>query len=218
MWVRGIVLHTTHGKYPQTIHPGVGNAGGALANIKYWNRVPAYASSHLLVDADGRVIQTSDLITEQTWHATSVNAVTVGIEIVQGSDGSLFQGQIDTVVHLCDWLTARLGIQRQIPMAYAGKPIDRLVHGGLDVVGVVGHRDQTTNRGRGDPGDLVMDALVAASYERFDMQLGMDLAAWKDRQKFLGFPLASRDGVAGPRVVNALKAKGFVDGIWVRRP
>ena len=106
MWVRGIVLHTTHGTSPQPILPGKGNAGGALANIKYWNSLANtshanhknnYASAHLLVDRDATVIQAADL-SEQTWHATSVNPVTIGIEVVQGSDGSLYEDQIKSTV------------------------------------------------------------------------------------------------------------------------
>lgn len=213
-WIRGIVIHTTRGTHPQPIRPGHGNPGGAAANVGYWNHSPACASSHLLVDSDGTVIQTCDLITYQTWHATSVNPVTVGIEVVQGSDGSLYQDQITTVVALVDLLTAALGIQRQIPTAYSG-PIDRLVHGGHDVVGIYGHRDQSADRGRGDPGDAIFDALALAGYERMDFKTGQDLTCWKDRQKFLG--LTDLDGVPGPATVKALQSKNYRDGIWVQR-
>ena len=213
-WIRGITLHTTHGKYPQPILPGLGRPGSALANIKYWNSNPAYASAHLLLDQDGTVCQCADLVTEQTWHATSVNPITVGVEICQGSDGSLYQGQIDVAVSMCDWLTAQLGIQRQVPLAWAGKPIQRLVDGAKDFVGIFGHRDQTSNRGRGDPGDYVMEALVAAGYERFDLNKSADRAAWQDRQKALNI---SADGLPGRGTVAALKAAGHKDGIWVQR-
>lgn len=213
-WIRGITLHTTNGSAPQPIKPGAGRSGAALQNIFYWNSSSSYASSHLLVDRDGVVFQTADLIAEQTWHATSVNNVSVGVEICQGSDGSLFQKQLDVVVSMCDWLTAQLGIQRQVPLAYTGKVISRLSSGGKDVVGVYGHRDQTSNRGKGDPGDAVMDALVAAGYERFDLEAGADKAAWQQRQKTLGI---TADGVPGPATLAALKAAGYADGMWVKR-
>jgi len=211
-WVRGIVLHTTQGRYPQPILPGFGRGGGALANVQYWNRAPDYAGAHLLVDTDGTVYQTSDLISEQTWHATSVNPVTVGIEIVQGTDGSLYQGQLERAVQLVNWLTSKLGIQRQIPLGYdEHTPIARLVAGGRDVVGVYGHRDQTGNRGRGDPGDTIMTMLAAAGYEMFDLNSGQDLSVWSGRQRDLGL---TADGVPGQATVQALKTTR-PGGLWV---
>ena len=213
-WVRGICLHTTQGRYPQPLIPGSGTPGSALANVTYWNRSPDYAATHLLIDQDGTVCQTADLVTEQCWHATSVNPVSVGIEVCQGSDGRLYQQQVTVAVALCDWLTELLGIQRQIPQAYGGKPLQRLVDGGKDVVGVYGHRDQTSKRGRGDPGDWLMEALLCAGYERYDLNAGADLAEWKVRQAALGL---AQDGIPGPRTVAALKAAGHPDGIWVKR-
>lgn len=213
-WVRGIVLHTTHGAYPQPLKPGLGVGGSALANLRYWNSSADYASAHLLIDRDGVVYQTADLFLEETWHATTVNAVTIGVEICQGSDGSLYQRQIDVAVALCDFLTARFGIQRQIPAPYEGKPITRLVAGGRDFVGVYGHRDQTVNRGRGDPGDLVMSALRAAGYEQYELARGEDLIVWKARQAELGL---KADGIPGKRTCASLLAAGHQDGMWVAR-
>lgn len=211
-WVRGITLHTTQGKDPQPIHPGLGRGGGALANLNYWNGDPDYAGAHLLVDPDGVVYQTADLGSEQTWHATSVNPVTVGVEIVQASDGSLYQGQLDATVQLVNWITEKMGIQRQIPLAYTGRPITRLKSGGRDFVGVFGHRDQTDGRGRGDPGDRIMDMLAAAGYERFNLEANQDKTIWQQRQQALG--VRSPDGVPGPATVAALKATKPT-GLWV---
>ena len=213
-WVRGIVVHTTQGRYPQPILPGLGRGGGALANIRYWNRSPDYAGAHLLVDTDGTVYQTADLVTEQTWHATNVNPVTVGIEVVQGNDGSLYQGQLAATVQLVNWLTANLGIQRQIPLPYAGHALERLSSGGRDVVGVYGHRDQTSNKGRGDPGDAIMQMLADAGYERFDIGAGQDLDVWRSRQQSLG---VTASGVPDAATVEALKTTR-PNGIWVSDP
>lgn len=214
-WVHGITIHTTQGKDPQPILPGLGTAGGALANIRYWNGSPNFASAHLLVDKDGTVIQAADLASEVTWHATSVNSHTIGIEVVQGSDGSLYQGQIDTLIKLVDWLTDKFRIQRQIPAPYQGRPLERLSSGGSDFVGVYGHRDQTSNRGRGDPGDTIMDALHNAGYERYDLNAGEDKQVWMDRQRQLG--ISDPDGVPGPSTVEALKRSGRTSGLWVLR-
>lgn len=218
-WVRNIGAHTTHGKWPQSILSGRGKSGGGLANITFWNRDPKYASAHLLIDRDAAVLQTADLITEETYHATSTNPYSIGIEVVQGGDGSIYEDQITTFVYLCDWLTAldvddKIAIQRMVPLAYTGKVIDRLHDGGRDYCGVFGHRDQTHDRGRGDPGDWLMEALVSAGYERFDLQHEADKAAWKDRQRFIG---VSADGVPGRDTRRKLKEKGYEHGQWVRR-
>ena len=213
-WVRGVTLHTTQGKHPQPLREGLGHGGAALANVKYWNAATGYASAHLLVDPDGVVYQTADLVSEQTWHATTVNPVTVGVEVCQQGDGALYAGQVDVVVALCDWLTKTLGIQRQIPRAYDGKVVARLAKGARDFVGVFGHRDQTSNRGRGDPGDLVMERLAQAGYERFDLEAEADKAEWRRRQAAVG---VTPDGVPGAATVAALAAHGHADGIYVTR-
>jgi hypothetical protein len=160
-WVRSVVLHTTRGvpggrdARPQVLHAGAGAPGGAAANAHYWHglKADAYAGAHLVVDADGSVLCTADLVREQTWHATSVNGVSVGVELVQGADAGLYTVQLDAAVRLCDFLAARLGIQRQYHAPYRGSahPVPRLAAGGADCVGFFGHRDQTSNRGPGDP-------------------------------------------------------------------
>jgi len=212
-WIRAVCLHTTRGAWPQPILDGIGRAGDAAeANVRYWSRSGSSAGAHLVVDLDGTVVCTADLALEATYHATSVNDVSIGIEIVQRSDGALFAGQLDRVVRLVDWITARFGIARQIPAAWHG-PVRRLEAGGRDVVGVYGHRDQTVQKGRGDPGDAVFEKLAAAGYERFDLARGADLAAWKVRQVELGMAPTDCDGVPGPKTVAALHAIGKCRGV-----
>jgi hypothetical protein len=212
--VRAIVLHTTRGASPQPIRDGYGKGGAALANVQQWNRETRDASAHLLVDRDGTVYQTADLVSDEAWHATSVNPVSVGIEICQGSDGSLYRGQLGVAVALVHWLTDALGIQRQIPHAYTGE-VPRLASGGRDVVGVYGHRDQTRRKGIGDPGDIVFELLAAEGYERFDLRAGQDLDTWRARQRDLGI---AADGIPGPATVAALRAKGKRGGLWIEVP
>ena len=217
MRVRSIVLHTTQVLWPQVVWPGSGKAGGAAANLHYWAGDHKCASSHLLVDPDGVVFCAADLAREQTWHATSINPVSIGIEIVQRSDGALFRAQLDAIVAVVDWLTRRFRIQRQIPDVYRGA-IPRLIAGGHDFVGVCGHRDQSNNRGRGDPGDAVFDAFAAAGYERFNVLAGDDRQAWRDRQHALGFTGDDVDGIALDDTCNALERAGHCGGLWIERP
>jgi hypothetical protein len=224
---RVIVLHTTKGipalpgkpgpqNRPQDIRPGLGAPAGAGERAaRLWAGDERSAAAHLTVDFDGHVYQHADLITVAAYHAGPVNEVSVGIEIYQGRDAELYEGQIYAVVALVDWLTARLGIQRQIPDAYRGGPIPRLERGARDFVGVIGHRDCSGNRGAGDPGDAVFVALAAAGYERFDVAAGADLAAWRARQQSLGL---KPDGIPGPATERALMGIGAIGGLWALRP
>lgn len=225
-WVRSIVLHTTKGipggkdRRPQKILPGIGPSGPAAEAVAHWWSTSGLASgAHLVCDFDGSWICLADLANECAYHATTVNDVSIGIEICQGRDAELYEGQLDSVVAMVDFLTARFGIQRQVPDAYRG-PIARLESGGADCVGVFGHRDQTSNRGAGDPGDAIMDRLRAAGYEAFDFSAGEDLAAWRERQRDLGVRHGTSvevDGIPGPATVAQLRQCGYPDGLWIRR-
>jgi len=218
-WVRAVCLHTTHGKWPQPILSGLGApGGGAEANAAYWRRSEGQAGAHLLVDSDGTILQTCDLVTAVAYHAGSVNGVTVGIELVQRGDGGLYVGQLSAVVRLVDALTGLLGIQRQYQASYSGAPLARIAAGGRDCVGIYGHRNQTNQRGRGDPGDEVFHRLGAAGYEPVDFGRGDDLEVWRSRQASLGMAAADCDGVPGPKTVAALRGAGKPLGLRVERP
>ena len=62
------------------------------------------------------------------------------------------------VVALCSWLADTFKLPRSVAMPYTG--VRDVVAG----VGVLGHRDLSANRGSGDPGDFVMEALVDAGW------------------------------------------------------
>lgn len=221
-WVRCVVFHTTQGipggknYHPQWLLPGFGPKGTAAeANARYWALKGKGSGAHLVIDFDGQVICTADLVREQTWHATSVNAVSIGIEIVQRLDGSMFAGQMETAVKVADVLARELGIQRQFHAPYRrGRIVNRFAVGARDVVGFFGHRDQTNTRGPGDPGDFVFQYLERAGYEKFDYSQNEDLAAWKVRQTGLGVPAKDCDGVAGPATVKLLTQAGYKNGLW----
>lgn len=222
-WVRSIVLHTTGGipggpsdERQQVIHPGFGPSSRAgeriVADWTHDHSRPGGA--HLIVDFDGIVYCCADLIAVAAYHAGLANAFSVGIEIAQNQDGSLFDRQLDVVVMVVDWLTARLGIQRQIPRSYEGKPAPRLTGHMIDT-GVFGHRDVSEKRWKGDPGDAIFDKLKAAGYESFDFARAEDILCWRKRQFDLG--MSPTDGMPGPKTRDALLAAGKRDGLWVER-
>ncbi len=227
-WVRGIVLHTTKGipggrdRRPQVIHPGMGAASEYdIKCARYWSSSTELSGAHLVVDSDGTIVCTADLSSECAFHAGPANDVSIGVEIYQGDDAGLYADQLEVVVALCDWLTRRFGIQRQIPNRYRGRPFTRMAAGARNVVGVYGHRDVSDNRGHGDPGDAIFERLAAAGYERRDFEVGEDLEVWKGRQNMLAIETGLRldlDGIPGPGTQKALLAAGRRHGQWVQRP
>lgn len=225
-WVRGIVLHTTAGVpggrdlRPQKILPGLGPKTATPRVGKFWSRELRHAGAHLVVDHDGTIVCLADLLGARALHAGAVNDCTIGIEIFQGADAEMYDEQLAIVVRLVDWLTARFGIQRQIPRSYRG-PITRLAAGGRDVVGVYGHRDVTDRRGIGDPGGEIMRRLADAGYEPRDFEAKEDLREWSQRQKFLNSGYRSGllvDGIPGKATWRALREAGRVAGMWIPRP
>jgi hypothetical protein len=226
-WVRSIVLHTTKGipgggdRRPQQIRAGLGPESDRDVKVaRYWSTSAERSGAHLIVDADGSIVCTGDLLTECAYHAGPVNDVSIGVEIYQGNDAELYEGQLDVTVALVDWLTRRFGIQRQIPHRYAG-PLPRFGAGARNAVGVYGHRDVTSARGIGDPGDEIFDRLAAAGYERRDFGRGEDLEVWRQRQEELMAASGERldlDGIPGPGTLRALLAAGRPRGQWVARP
>lgn len=222
-WIRAIVLHTTQGKWPQRVLPGLGPmVDDAVKVNRYWANNHKPGGAQFVMDRDAQGASMCDCWKIAAYHAGKVNQVTEGIEIFQETDGDLYAGQLEATVKLVDYLTWMLGIQRQIQHPYVGH-IDRLQAGGTNAVGVYGHRDCSDNRGRGDPGDHIYDYLIAAGYEEVNYKTETDLALWKPRQTELNKKGASLkvDGVAGPATTAAVKKYYPTDkprGLWVTRP
>jgi len=186
--------------------------------------------AHLVVDQDGSAYCCADLLLEAAYHAKTANGCSVGVEVVQGREhADVYYGQLDAASKLILWVCRYMPvpIQWQVPARYGGGPSARITSSMLgrpplaDIVGVVGHRDLTSTRGAGDPGDAMMDALERAGCERFDFAAGQDLAVWRERQRALG--LVAHDGVPGLATARALAAAGYPDGVWMapdgpRRP
>lgn len=225
-WIRGIVLHTVHGKLGSLL-PGVKVSSRAEAFAVYQANTSRDVSWDYTIDTDGTVIASNDPLKRACWHATSVNAFTIGIELVQENNGDIYQGQVDATVKFLDALTRELAdrghpIQRQVPIDAHGKPVRGVIPRIVDpqdsrsVVGIYGHRNQTSNRGPGDPGDFVFQALLDAGYKGFNYDHGEDLIFWKAEQTRLGF--SAVDGVPGCGTQEKLLAEGHKHGLLIARP
>lgn len=219
-WIRQIMCHTTKGVWPQKILPGVGPAHRAKLVADFWRGDPQHSAAPLVVGSDGIIACLADLFLIEAWHAGYSNPWSIGIEGYQEAGGGLYEAMLDSYVKLIVALCKLTGVQFQIPKrAYNGHPMKRMLMGGPDMIGVFGHRDNTEDRGRGDPGEELFLRLVAAGAEQFDFEAGEDIAVWKTRQTDLikqGYKLTS-DGLPGPATVAALKASGVPDGIWAFR-
>lgn len=220
--VRSIVLHSVHGKLGPT-KAGFRASTRAEAEARYQAHTTRAASFDCCLDTDGTLLWQNDPIVHFTWHATAWNPVSMGIELVQDDDGTLYDGQLQTLVKVLNLLTAELRIQRQIPWGASGLPKGVLArldeHGakrGSDWTGIGAHYFNTTNRGRGDI-TAPFEYLRRAGYECFDVDAGEDLAVWKSRQIALGFTGADVDGVPLDKTCAALEAKGHAHGLWVAR-
>jgi hypothetical protein len=164
---RAIVVHTVHGKLGRVADAPSAPSVRAERYARYQAGTAREVSWHITADTDGTIVQSADVAAWTCWHATAVNGWTIGIELVQESDGTVYRPQLAAVVALCDLLCARLGIERRVP-ARGGVPIvgvvPRLTGTDGPWSGVFGHRNQTRQRGPGDPGSAVFLALLAAGY------------------------------------------------------
>lgn len=218
-WVRQITLHTTKGEWPQTVLPGAGPGGRDRRVADFWRESPRQSAAHIVVDNDGSAVCLADVLEVEAYHATVVNRWSVGIETYQEHEGVIYQAAITATVRIVAALCRALGIQFQIPAPpYRRGPLFVLEDGGPTTIGIFGHRDVTSDRGRGDPGDAIMSAVQGAGAEVFEFDRAQDRVTWRDRQRVLrdqGHSLLV-DGVPGPGTVKALRAAGYQDGLYVQ--
>jgi hypothetical protein len=164
-----VVVHSTKGwpthdrPAPQQVHEREAEERdlGAWTLISYWRSGRRIAGAHVVLDADGVAYCAADLETEAAYHASGHNGRSVGIEVVQGRDAAFFRAQVTALPLLVGAVCARLGIPHHVAHPYRGGPRD------ASAPGVYGHRDLTDSRGFGDPGDLLMEALVGAGWMAF---------------------------------------------------
>lgn len=232
-----IIDHTTSGKWPQRVIPGAGHPGHAEQIAKMWSGFDRgggdriHSGAQILVDFDGTIYCLADLVTQAAYHAEMANDASVGIEHCTTPDGSIYQATIDASVRLhlalCEPqnLSDGLAIPFQVHAApYRNAPLARCETGAKtkehdgrvqtdcsDLYGIIQHRDQTSERGRGDAGDALVQAMIAFGAEPMDMSRDEDLARGRARQEWLnrrGGKLKV-DGLVGPASLAEARRQGF---------
>lgn len=219
--VQQVILHKICAEALERVLAGGGPMGLREAYrwvAEMWARDPAHSGAHLVTSHNGDSACLEDLVAFMAWHAHQANAWSYGHEIAELLDGTVYQAALDAAVAITCAATRAIGIQWQTPIRYAdNRPLVRFADGGSTLIGVFGHRDVTTERNRLDPGDKVFEMLAAAGFERFDFAAGQDRDVWRKRQLELaqrGLYSGAIDGLPGPKTTAALRAAGYIDGIY----
>lgn len=235
--IQMITIHTTQGIDPVKVVPGKGPDGRDKKTADYWSTNGEAGGTPLIVDTDGSIANLIDLVKYEAFHATKVNPYSVGIEMVQMADGTVYQATLDStlllVLRLCDLLG--IPFQTTSRIYRTNTIIERLRYGGAnDVVGVFGHRDNAwkfpewlkpearikypngyADRGRGDPGDEIYAMMRRRGAMMFDFDARQDLAYWKAIQVRLNASYNAGltvSGVCDQTTVAVLRAQGLWNG------
>lgn len=209
---RQVVLHTTKGDWPQHVIPGAGPGGRARLTADFWRNDPSSSAAQIVIDNDGKVACLADLEYVCAYHATVSNEYSVGIELYQEPGGGIYEAVFAAAVPVVRAICSALCIPFQYTAdPYTGHPLQRFLDGAPDFYGVTGHRINTEQRGRGDPGDEIFARLFAAGAEpviaaqRQDITRGMARQAWLNAH---GGALAT-DGLVGPASLAEAARHGF---------
>lgn len=210
--VRQAVIHTTKGAEPQHVIPGAGPGGMAERTFRYWYRDPVHSGAHIVIDNNGDLACGADLAEACAYHATVSNEWSFGIELYEEADNGIYEAVYDTLVRTLPVILDALTIPYFVVNdPYAGHPLRRFLDGAPDYYGVLGHRHNTEQRGRGDPGDEVFrrmisgggEAVIAGEYE--DHKLS---AARQRTLNARGGKLVV-DGIAGPASIAEARRQGY---------
>lgn len=210
--VRQLMLHSTRGDEPQHVIPGAGAGGHAKATAAFWAGDPTPSGAHLVVDNDGSIACLCDLVYHEAYHATVSNPYSVGIEMAQEPDNGIYEAVYDAMIKLvpalCDLLEIPFFV---VADPYTGHPLPRFLDGAPGFSGVAGHRHNTEQRGRGDPGDEIFARLIAAGGEPVIAQQYEDQARSRGRQRWLNARGAELevDGEAGPASLAEMRRHGI---------
>ncbi len=240
-WVQYLVLHTTGGLWPQPIHVGSGPGGHAREILDMWdgqdrgNGKKIHSGAPLVVDFDGTIYCDQDIVRCAAHAAEGANPSSVSIEMCTLPNGGIYRGTLEATAQLVVALTwgrrgapGILPIPFQIPrVPYANAPLRRCETGNgatrhqlapSDLVGIIGHRNNTSERGYGDPGEEIFALLANLGAELIDYDAREEQDLAKQRQARLNQldakagvtlrPLVI-DGIVGPASINAMKRNGF---------
>lgn len=212
-WVRQVIVHSVTGD-EQHVVPGAGPGGEAARYADIWRTDPTSSAAQLLVDSAGTVVCLCDLAYTCAYHAEGSNEWSVGIEMFVAKDGTLRRATLDATAALVEAICDAMGIPFQYHCgAYRNEPLARMETmeggrrhnlGGPSCVGVFGHRDNTSARGRGDPGDAIYAALAARGAEPLNFALAEDIAVGQGRQRALNALAYQRGETWRPLVVDGL--------------
>lgn len=234
-WVRQIMLHSTTGNWPQPVKPGAGKPGHAQQVAEMWSGQDrdggekVHSGAHIIVDYDGSIACLCDLQYHMAYHAEASNPWSIGIEMSTYADGSIQDATLSSTARLVAALTwsgqpecGLFSIPFQGPRGpYRNRPLrsmetgtgaNRHQVGGPLIVGVVGHRDNTSNRGYGDPGNEIWTRLLALGMEGVDYDGNEDAVLAARRQKTLNDKYGAGvavDGVCGPASLAAMRKAGI---------
>jgi hypothetical protein len=194
-----------------------------------------HSGAPLVIDFDGGIYCNQDIARCAAYAAEGANPYSVSIEMCTPPNGGIYQATLDATTRLVEALTwsgvpgsGLLPIPFQIPRGpYANAPLLRCETGEgptrhqlspADLIGIIGHRDNTSNRGYGDPGNAIFDELGARGAELVDYDRREEIALGKTRQAALNaldarMGIALRplvvDGLFGPASIAAMRRHGF---------
>jgi hypothetical protein len=232
-WIRQIIIHTTGGLWPQAVLAGRAPGGHAKQIAEMWSGADrgggerVHSAAQLIIDFDGTVACLCDLATVAAYHAEASNHWSVGIEMSTFPHGEISGATLRATARLVDFLCwPTFPIPRQMPRGpYRNKPIARMeiestVNGGAlkrvqlggpGLCGVFGHRDNTSDRGAGDPGDAIWNELDTLGFERVNFHTFEDLTIGKERQAQLNARGArlTVDGIVGSKSLLAAENQGY---------
>lgn len=190
-----------------------------------------HSGAPLVVDFDGAIFCAQDIVRCAAYHAEGANPYSVGIEMCTLPSGGIYQATILATAQLVQALTwgrrgspGILPIPFQIPKkTYANAPLLRCETGGgstrhqlspSDLVGIIGHCNNTSERGFGDPGGEIFAklAMLGAEAVDYDAREEQDLARQRqaqlnqlDARDGLTFQPLVVDGVVGPASIAAMQ-------------
>jgi hypothetical protein len=233
-----ILDHTTGGLTPQVVLKGAGQRGHAEQIAKMWSGrdrgggEKVHSAAQLLLDFDGSVWCLGDLWYCAAFHGEMANDGSIGVEHCTTPRGEIYQATLDAAGPLHEAICREVGFPFQVHAGkYRNMPLARCEtgrktrdHDGriqsrcADIYGILQHRDQTSERGWGDAGDNVRNALVSAGAEPLDYATSQDLSVGRARQRYLNELDAKAgntwrplmvDGLVGPASIATAKRLGF---------